>query len=379
MKTPRFDSLLLCFTLCAAGCGGGNGSTMDMNMGPADMALIGDPDMGCALSKLDTAACKAAMTDYQPRTDMSKDDPWPACISDDNSYHQIGMSTPGGAARVTAWDSMAARLFRRSGAPAADDFLNARNDFTAANGISSRMERRQDIHYPEIPMNNKLRCADPGIPAMYPDRCAGPAKLLPIMNDAFTLGLAGTKPLVQAARIEAALLWFFYISELSEQWTCQFEAVEDCDGVWGHYNAAQQRDKANTGLSRYFSEINPAIHDRVFDAILAVRCWRDLDQALPSKDAAKYQLSLDQVDRAELFGVVQVLRARLDRLACNRGEGREADNAFFGIIGGFLDRPIRALDAAKADKLKALVARPALDDADAPAAKAILDALFPCP
>lgn len=377
MRTHGIGLFAICLSL-AAGCNNGGTGAADMAT-PADMALVGDPDMGCALTKLDTAACKALNTDYQPRVNMSKDDPWPACISDDNSYHQIGMSTPGGAARVTAWDTIAGRLFRRNGAPSADDFLMARNDFTAPNGISSRMERRQDIHYPEIPNNNKLRCADQGIPAMYPDRCAGPAKLLPIMNDAFTLGLAGTKPLVQAARIEAALLWFFYISELSEQWTCQFEAVEDCDGVWGHYNAAQQRAKADTGLSRYFSEINPAIHDRVFDAILAVRCWRDLDKGLPSTDAAKYKLSLDQVDRAELFGVVQVVRARLDRLSCDKGEAHEADLAFIKIIGDLLDRPVRALDTGKADQLKTTLAKADLDARDIPTVRSLLDSLFPCP
>jgi hypothetical protein len=67
------------------------------------------------------------------------------------------------------------------------------------------------------------------VAGMYPDRCGGPGRVLPIVNDAFQKGIAGTQPLVQAARLEAALLWFFYLSTMSEMWTCSFDDITDYD------------------------------------------------------------------------------------------------------------------------------------------------------
>ena len=245
MNGTSYKPFLLCLAIAAAGAGcGDDAGTGDLGGGPPDMTMTGGDggNTNCATPAADPTGCKPLMTDYQPRANMSQDDSWPACISDDNSYHLVGMAVPGSASRVTAWEGIGARLWRNLKAPTGDDFLQARADYSVPNGIGSRVERRQDIHYGEIPNNNKTRCSEAGIPEMYPDRCVGPARLVPLINDAFVKGIAGDKPLVQAARIEFGLLWFFYVSTLSEQWTCYYEALDDCDGVWSHYNAAQPRD-----------------------------------------------------------------------------------------------------------------------------------------
>jgi hypothetical protein len=68
---------------------------------------------------------------------------------------------------------MAGKLWRNAASPTGDDFISARDDYSAAQGLGSRVERRQDIHYPEVPGNDKFSCSDPTVAAQYPDRCAG--------------------------------------------------------------------------------------------------------------------------------------------------------------------------------------------------------------
>ena len=40
------------------------------------------------------------------------------------------------------------------------------------------------------------------------------------------------------------------------------------------------------GLSADIDALAPATHDRIFDAVLAMRCWRDLDPATPATNTA---------------------------------------------------------------------------------------------
>lgn len=359
---------------CGDDTGGDMATAGDMAMTPD----AGGGDGGCVAAPEDVSACKPLPTDYRPRTNMSKDDPWPACITDDNTYHLVGTAIPGSAARVVAWEAIGDRLWRNPRAPSVDDFVEARTQYALPNGIGSRIERRQDIHYPDIPNNNKTRCSEQGVPQMYPDRCAGPARLVPLINDAFQKGIAGTEPRVQAARVEAALLWFFYLSTLSEQWTCSFEAPDDCDGVWSHYNGARPRGELS-GIARYIRPLGPETEDRIFDGILAIRCWRDLDRALPSTNAELYARSMAQLDRAEQRGLALIVRDRIGRLACGSTDERKAHLAFVGIIGGFLDRAARAIDPARADALRAQVMAASPEQVDIAKAQAALDALFPCP
>ena len=69
--------------------GGGDADAEDA---PEDVA-DGDADV--------PPACEPLATDYLPRDAGSATDDWPACISDDNTYHWIG-ATIGSIARVAA-------------------------------------------------------------------------------------------------------------------------------------------------------------------------------------------------------------------------------------------------------------------------------------
>jgi hypothetical protein len=340
------------------------------------------PDMAdptCPTKMEDVSACMHAADDYEPRQNGSAGDQWPACISDDNTFHQLGASPPSTSARTLAWDSMALKLWRNAAPPTMQNFLDARNEYSVAQGIGSRVDRRQDIHYPEVPgAPSALACTNAGIPLMYPDRCAGPAKLTPLINDAFQKGIAQMQPRVQAARIEAALLWFFYLSTLSEVWTCSFDKKDDCDSALAYYNAFTPRDELH-GLASYIQPLGPETHQRAFDGFLAERCWRDLDQALPATNTALYTRASNQIDRAELRGLALIARQRFGLMPCLSGEERLAAHEFLKILIGFLDRDARARNAGHADILEAQVERPDAAAVDVPAAQAALDALYPCP
>ncbi|MBI5501062.1 MAG: hypothetical protein HY907_12525 [Deltaproteobacteria bacterium] len=321
--------------------------------------------------------CAPLATDYLPRESGSSTDDWPACISDDGTYHWIGTSI-GTIARIASFEQIADLLWRRPTAPSAADFTDARVVYVDANGLDSRVQRREDLHYPEVPAADGA-CTDPGVPELYPDRCAGPARILPILNDAFAAGSTGADPLLNAARIEAALLWFLYLSPYKESYTCTTTPA-DCDSAWAYYTGGEDR-AGGLGLSTYVPALNGETHDRIWDGLLAVRCWKNLDNETGvSTDTDLRDLARAQLDRAMLRAVALVVRDRLDAVAAAAAdEARDAAWAFVQILGGVLDREATARDAAAAAVLRAELARADATAVDVPAAQAALDALFPCP
>jgi hypothetical protein len=326
-------------------------------------------------------------TDYEPRQNMSMADMWAACPSD--AYYTskmfplvVGPSAPGGGiGRVKAFDDVAQKLWRSGKVPVKKDFEDALVIYGMGDGsISSRLVRRQDIHYPDIANNSKTRCTEMGVPEANPDRCVGPAKLVPIVNNAFETAInMGVEPLTQAARIEAALLWFSYVSVLAEQGTCR-DTPEDCDSVWSHYNGAVAVDAPDQlGLARYIKNLSDETHTRVFDGMLAINCWRKLDPTPMSTNAALYARAQGQIDAALLRGMALILRDRFAQVGCSSGDVQKAHFAFIRTLGPFFDRAARAIDATKADALKAQVGAPEPAQVNVQAALAAIDGLFPCP
>ena len=321
----------------------------------------------------DVSACVAPATDYQPRVAGSANDPWPACISDDNAYHPISANISS-IARITAFEQIAALLWREARIPSAQDFIDARVLYAQAEGLDSRVQRREDVHFPapqSLDGGTAPKCSDVGVPEQFPDRCVGPARLLPILNDAFARGASGEAPRLHAARIEAALLWFFYASALSEVTSCAARP-QDCDSAWAYYAGGTPRG-APIGLGGALWSLAPQTHQRAYDAMLAVRCWRNLD----NETGAAANLTLqrqarDQLDRALVRGIAVIARQRVAELACSDAQGTQARLGFFRTIAPLLDREARVRDAGQADRL-------AVEPVDAGAVIQAIDALFPCP
>lgn len=325
------------------------------------------------------SACMPEATDYQPRNGVAGANGWPTCISDDNVYHLVGDSMPSAAARSIAFESMGQKLWKNPCAPSKEEFLSARDDYSVAEGLASRVARRQDISYPEVPGADKFACSSEGIPEAYPDRCAGPGKLKPIIDDAFVKGIGQQQPVVQAARIEAALLWFFYLSLPSEVWTCGFSNIRDCDSAVGYYTQVSARG-APTGLARYVAALGPETHNRIYDGLLAVRCWRDIDSEMPATAGASYyDLAQAQLDRAALRGMALILRERIGKIGCTTGEAQQAQVEFAKVLGGLLNHAASSVDAALAATLKVYTDAPSTDAESIASAQAVLDQLFDCP
>jgi len=373
--------------LCAAGvvaCGAPETGPVDGGNTPDGGAACtgGESRTGtCSASAWveDLSACTPLATDYQPRDGVAGDDGWPACISDDNTFHLVGTGLPAASSRTAAFDAMSSKLWANPSVPTAADFLSARDDYSVAQGLASRVARRQDVTYPEVPGGDKFACqTDANAAAQNPDRCAGPAKLKPLIDDAFQKGAACDKPLVQAARIEAGLLWFLHLSMTSEVWTCSFDDAEDCDAAMGYYTGEPRRD-SHVGYARYVQSIAPGTHDRIFDALLAERCWRDADPAMPAANTALYDLAQSQLQHASLRGIAVIVRDRVERMGCMQGEELEAAQAFVRVLGGFLDHAAQGRDATTAARLKAYTDAASQDSAARAAAQADLDALFGCP
>lgn len=364
--------LLAALTLFASGC-----------TDEEDPPVTPDPEIPLQCenppaNESEAASCKPAETDYRPGEPLVNNadtDKWAACISDDNTYHPIdpNIST---IARVAAFDEIARRLWKDGKVPAAADFVSSYDLYTQPEGLGSRVQRREDYHYPPAP--NGGRCRDAGVPATAPDRCVGPAKLLPIINDAFTRGGQGETPLLHAARIEAALVWFLYISVVSEINTCT-TTPRDCDSAYAYYTGGTARCEPK-GLAAYVRNVGPRTHERIYDSILAVRCWRNLDNETgAATNTALRDRALAQYDKAALRGVALILRERFTQLAQGSEEEKQARLTFINTLGPFLDRAARAIDAAQADALKAQWGKTSASAVDVNSATGALDSLFGCP
>ncbi len=337
--------------------------------GGADEPILGAPCQPPPAYLEDVSGCSPAADDYQPRTGV---DTWPPCISDDDAYHPLGASIST-IARVEAFETLATLLWRDAPRPTGQAFLAARILFEEEQGLGSRVARRYDPHYPAPATGS---CEDAGVPAAHPAYCVGPATIQPILNEAFAQGIQGRARVVNAARIHAALEWFLYVSVVKEATSCAATPA-DCDSHWAYYAGGGARDDP-LGLGAQIRALAPETHQRIYDGLLAVRCWRNLDhEDGVAEDLALRDRAIAQLDRALLRGMALLVRQRFAELGCAEGHYREAALEGLRILVPLLDRAARARDPAAADFLRAEVQK-AAETMDAAGAISRLDALFPC-
>ncbi len=343
-----------------------DGTDDPVNGGP-DGSVV--KDSGPDLERPDAGGCVRADTDYEP----GADDGWPPCISDDGEYHQIE-ATVSSIARVKAFEEIAGLLFDPAGATDGDAFLQARLIYQEDEGLDSRVVRRYDPHL-QAPVDGD--CTVEGIPEDYPDYCVGPATLQPLLLEAFNGGIAGDAPQPNAARIEAGLVWFLYVSVYKESLTCT-DTARDCDSAWAYYTGGEPA-RGGIGLARMVRRVDPLTHDRAWDGLLAVRCWRDLDPAEVATDIERRELARDQTDRALIDGVAAIVRDRLQRLEASDGGERDYHHAFLQVLAPLLDREARSRSASEADVLLEELQKTDPAAVDTVAAIDAIDALFVCP
>jgi hypothetical protein len=352
------------------GAGGSSVSSDAATGDEGDVIRACDPDAVPALPV--PSGCTVPPTDYTPRDPSSAGKRYPACISDDNTYHPFQADVPSNA-RLAAIQSIGRMLgWNGSKIPQPTDFEQARLLYTMPEGVDSRVQRREDVHYPEAP--KICRDMTPDEIAQYPDRCVGPAKIIPLLNDAFEKGQKGIEPLVQAARIEAALLWFMWVSYYKEGLGCSIE-LNQCDSTSAYWGGNQDRTAPPTGgVGRYVKPLSSEAYERGWDAVLAMRCWRDLDNPNGvATDLALMNRVGAQLDRAADHALALIVRHRLQNLRCN------AAWETVKILGGVLDRAATVIDVAKAKYLRDELAKADPTTVDVKAATSALEELFPCP
>jgi hypothetical protein len=232
------------------------------------------------------------------------------------------------------------------------------------------------------------QCSNEDLAAAHADRCVGPAKLRPIINEAFIAGMSGEGDAnVHAARIEAALIWFSVVSVYKESYTC-ITKPEDCDSSWAYYGGGAQADGALLGFGELVHRYSPGTSQRIFDGILAVRCWRDLYSVedyptydeLPADGQMMFDTAWEQLDDALVRGWAVALRQHLlaqDDEQCS--EATAANWAFVQLTGEGLDREIRERDAAVADELAGIYALEAPTTEDLEHAADLIDQVIDCP
>ena len=320
MRTPSNLSLLLTLTVtltmalsALVGCEGDDpnstpsggteagvmaGVMAGMNAGmSAGTEPVTEPDI-----ELDELVCAPLDDDYPS-------DAWAACISDGGRYELVGDSTPTSAARIVAFEQIADLLWRREGEPSSEDFIQAELLYAEAEGLQSRVARRYDSH---IPKPEGADCSMEGAGELWPEYCVGPALIDPLISDAFLAGVMGEAPRDNAARVKAGLLWFSYVSAYKEANTCVAKA-KDCDSHWAYTNGAMQRDETPLGFGAWVKQASEVAYDQLFDAHLAVRCWRDLDDGEVAEDQALIDQALGQIARALDQGLAFALLYELSR------------------------------------------------------------------
>lgn len=343
--------------------------------GKTSTSTTGEPpgltcDANAGVSNVSGKNCGPLADDYTPRDAASANDSWSACVSDGNQYVPFGKTTVS-AARVQAFHDIKEKLgFGGLNIPSPDDFKAARALYTAVDGIESRVLEIEDDHFPAAPK----ACKDltPDEQAQYPFRCVGPIRIRPILDIAFEAGARGEEPVINVARIEAALLWFFYASTYAEA----VRAVDNplfVDESWASYTGGETRDKP-LGLAQYVQIRSVEAHDRIWDGLLALRCWRDLDNPSgPAMDLALQSRAIQQLDRALLRGIAVILRQRLEVMSCEPG-WISAE-----ILAGILFREAQARDAAAAAVFIEELSRRRAALVNQEKLFTAMDTLFPCP
>jgi hypothetical protein len=173
--------------------------------------------------------------------------------------------------------------------------------------------------------------------------------------------------------IESALLWFFYISAYKESVSAAEKSV-DVDSCWAKYTGGEPRENP-IAFAKYVQTRSQEAHDRIWDAILAVRCWRDLDNPTgpPAMDPVMQARAVAQLDRALIRGLAVIVRQRVQVKSC------EVAWESVEILGGVLGREAEARDPVQAAIFNEEIAKGDAKLVDGAKLTAAIDALFPCP
>jgi hypothetical protein len=376
---------------------GGDGGSQDADVPPSDVPSA--------------PVCMPGATEFQPRSMAARVAPWNMCpmgVPNADTWVAFAMDI-NAANRVQTIDVLdrPGALFDPTRDPAPMEFINADMIFQS-NGVAARFQRRPDEHYgpaPGIPLDAAYQdfCRNAANAMANRDYCAGPNFLNPVYVAGITAGMSGmpAPSRIHAARIQAAYYWWAYLSIYKESLTCA-PVVADCDASFGYFSGGAARNAMTQyGLGRALLALGDpgrAAFDRIWDGLLAVRCWRDQDggRAVPPANATNAMLreqARNQLETAITRGMALLIQARLRAFASTEGNAmraaeRQAHAAWLGVIGPLLARAIEVWVPARYPNSNAMVRARAMaalargemiSSAEAGRTASDLEAIFPCP
>ncbi len=345
-------------------------------------------------------SCVADSTNYNP--DIAKRDQtlWPTCIVDADKTDKWVLvdpmgQTPAASSRTEAFEGFRAKLDYTSMVASEQDFADIRTAYLIPEGLQSRITRRPDYHWVEFPIPDLNACKHTPVDPAYEKVCAGPLQIEPIINEAFSIGQAqaGHSPAevrIQMARLEAAFLWFFYLSVYSEIHTARTEDPADVDSSLGYYTANHEENAATiSGLARYVRDLDPATHARVWNGHRAARCWRSqagdtgsllFDKIGDAPDDLRWKAARKQLDQAALHGISLIVKDRLGEFNTEAdAEVKAAHWAFIKVLGPVLYRAMDILAPSQSTALKAEIDKTDTSMVNAQAAIDAISNVYVCP
>jgi hypothetical protein len=377
-KRWQRTTIVCCALLCLSHCDDSPAPAGDA--GP-EASPDRDANYGTTGSGATDANCPPRDGDFI-EGDAGQSDDWPPCVSDQGSWALVA-DPPSSIGRIDAFEEIATLLFGAEATLSSQAFTNARVTYAQEQGLDSRIQRREDEHYPPATDVNgtEARCRDDGIPDLpqNADRCVGPAQILPILNESFAAGMSDADVEHHSARIEAALLWFLFASTYKEAATCG-DTPKDCDSSWAYYTGGTSDPGELKGLARYVYAADPTAYAATWAGLMALRCWRDVvDSGTAMNGPALHQAALAQLDRGLNRGLAAVVAARTHLVETSTGPWPGAHWQAIQILGGALDRAATAVDTPLAAELRQAIAPSSPADADLPGIRSLLAQLFPCP
>ena len=135
---------------------------------------------------------------------------------------------------------------------------------------------------------------------------------------------------------------------------------------------------STTGLASYIRAIEPGTHAAIFNALLGLRCWRDLDNAETAMNEPMHQQALAQLDRGLNRALTVLLIDRLNHFSGSQGSERVAAWSFLKVLGPVLNRAANEINAETASQLAETWSSDG-SEVDPMAVILDLNSLFPCP
>jgi hypothetical protein len=301
------------------------------------------------------------------------------CISDDEElaeYHPIGSEIPA-TSYMEAFERIRELIFEADAEVTRQEFRAARDVYRETNGFRLAVRQMTDPHY-EVP--DGTDCTSDPMAQQYPGHCVGRTLSSTIARN-FEQGVKRAPSEIRrvyAARIRASFLWFFYVATYKAAVDCTTDPTS-CDKAFGYFTGGRNRRATCIGFEEELLVGDPAAHLAAWHGLLALRCWRDVDDGPVAKNLAMRDCALRLYDHALLDGMASFVRGYFNWSAETTGATREYAFVFARTLAPVLLRAMEERSPEDAQVLRTALARESGDAIDTTAVAEAIDRVFRSP